>query len=422
MGWLRHQADIDDRPWKRLHAAAAAMGPPWAVLSGVSIEAGPKRVIVDYVLVHPACGVVLIDAAEASVADRDRGAAAELFRQFLDDGEFETFFPGYLPIVQLPCELHAGEELPDLVAQAFADAPLLTVKDRGWANALVTVIEAARTDQRPGFGVPPAPAHRAASPSPASPLHPMASPPSASPPPASLAPAGLPPGTSPLQADPAARPVVERRSASRWAVMPLVAIGAMGAAALLWEHAGTRDAVEAPVAATADTSAPAHVVASGETAAIAIPPANPPPTPLVAPPLPSPAAPIAAPPPDAPAPPMSVAPAMIPPPKPPTEDRVARLAAAPKTPAPSPAPVADDHAANVAWPPLPAIKPVVHRGEIAQSSRAVPAGQTPHEPSFIAHPSPPHRVERARAMTHEKLMPVGKGPPIDAADLPPLGP
>jgi hypothetical protein len=473
MVWPRRRRDIDDKPWERLRTAVKAMRPPWTVLPEVQLAVGADRLVLDYILVHPACGVVLIDAADSPTAERERNAALDLFRRFLDEGEFETFFPGYLPVVQLPCELHDGEGLPALIAEAFADAPLLTVKDRGWAGALVTVVEAAvveaaRTNRRERSATPPqtqveafaAPpqerngAHTATAPpasiraerpviapgvrdaAPAGTAAPRAA---ATPARPSADPRQRDPIPSLLHAEPEERVAPTRWRREHWMLVPLIAIGTIGLAALFWEPASRHPpttVASAPVSAAPQDAAPAGAAPlAAPSAADAEPaPAQPPAAsatiPVPAPPEASaPVAPAAIePPPVAPTaiePPPAALTASVPAPVPP-EPKAA--AVGPPSPATASHGAAHQETPHVAtktaqWPPLPARKPHFAARPVAHASRTADVRQPVREspPASRQHPRPSD-AKRAPPPQQRALTPRGEGPPIDVTDLPPLEP
>ncbi|MFZ4405955.1 MAG: hypothetical protein ACOYOH_01375 [Paracraurococcus sp.] len=89
---------------------------PRAVIGG----AGEAPVTIDIVLLHPARGIALLEAAPRWTP----GAPARLRRR-LALAQFAAIFPGHLPILHLPLQRDALEGLPPCLAAAFAqEAPL----------------------------------------------------------------------------------------------------------------------------------------------------------------------------------------------------------------------------------------------------------------------------------------------------------
>ncbi|HUZ74206.1 MAG TPA: hypothetical protein VMU87_14585 [Stellaceae bacterium] len=345
------------------------------------------RLILDHVLLHPSCGVVLIDSIADAAAGEAGNAIVDRFRRFLEDGEFETFFPGFLPVVRL-------SELPEqpaawrsLLTEAFADAPLLTIKDGGWAAALTTVVASGgrRRDPRPTTGPQ---TERATKEQPAASF--------AVPPPAAreATPADM---AFRLVADPAARPMPaqHRLGRSLWLAGPLVAVTVVAAELSWFWHGEIADRATAPVRpATMDSQKITTLP----------PPAAPAVTTRAAPPPAS-------------APTIGAAGrrADIPATTPTSTPRAAGDEAPPM---PQPPPVT---AAQGEPPPIPAEKPAFNPIAVRSPARALL-----HEPAKRAlryeSPRRPHRVRPSAIARDTDLTPLGSGPPIDARDLPPLEP
>jgi hypothetical protein len=124
-----------------LAAALQSLRPRWTVLTEARVADGADRFVIPYVLVHAACGVALLEPGRTARATRTNTQSAIRFRNFLDAGEFASFYPGYLPVVSLPIEQITSADPATVLVEAFANLPLLTIKDPGWADALVTVLK-----------------------------------------------------------------------------------------------------------------------------------------------------------------------------------------------------------------------------------------------------------------------------------------
>jgi len=119
-------------------AVLAQSGRRWHVLSHLRLGAPPDEALLDHVLIHPACGVALMSRADAA---EDAEQIVALFRMSLERGEFETFFPGYLPVVFVPGVPRDIAGLQDALAHAFARAPRLSIHDHAWAESLAAVLD-----------------------------------------------------------------------------------------------------------------------------------------------------------------------------------------------------------------------------------------------------------------------------------------
>ena len=379
MAWSLGRRETLSDPSRHLAAAVKRLKAPWAVLCDVCIETAQGRVALDYILVHPACGVAVIDAAETAVGG---ALAVDALRKFLKAGEFETFFPGYLPIVPLCGAAEAPTDLTQQLADAFANAPLLTIREDGWAAALATVVGSAE----PGGTT----------------LQATAPPSQDAPPnrPRPIAAPLAPPETTHterafgLYADPTIRvdTGADGRGRLRWMVGALAACTMLVAASLLWQHRlGADDSVASHRGWNIQPSA---------TEAL-------PPIASAAPPTHAPTASVTTPAPIVPT----------------TNARVPNAAAAlPEPSAASVPPLASGHVTPIpeTTPPKPVEKPSrvikpspplhrrVHDGEPKRSRREATHARR--------HPEPP---QATKAISHT---PIGNGPPIDLSDLPSLPP
>jgi hypothetical protein len=206
-------------------------------------------------------------------------------------------------------------------------------------------------------------------------------------------------------------------------LVPLIVIGAIGAAALLWAHVATHDP-GATIAASSNASVATQEIAPPEAEAVPIPLAATNPEPATAPP----AAKLA----QAPASETSTPEMQVPvlTPAAPAATTLANTA---------PHPPIDGHNSQQPiraetpevtraidtppdWPPIPAVKPPHPVSEVVQASHEARARQPQREPLRAELRSSSRRAERASAAQRHALTPVGNGPPIDATDLPPPEP
>lgn len=134
MAWVfpqdahRSRASLPAR--RALAAVLARLPEEWVVLIGQRIGTTP----VDAVLVHPDLGVALIELGPR----RPSAARAALeARCYLE--EFDLRFPGDLPIVALAIARHELDRVGEALAAAFGAAPSLTVRDPGWAAAVLEI-------------------------------------------------------------------------------------------------------------------------------------------------------------------------------------------------------------------------------------------------------------------------------------------
>ena len=172
------------RQRERLEAALITLGDDWVILTDLRIDAPPDRIAVDYLLLHPDHGAALVSFGAMRTTPGADANVIDGFRRFLYGRGFDTFFPGYLPIVRLTI---AGPEVAlagRMIVRAFGDIPRLTIRDREWAAAVETVLIS--TD--PEASAPPPPSLAAPAPEPTDALVARVAALSKSLPPASLAP------------------------------------------------------------------------------------------------------------------------------------------------------------------------------------------------------------------------------------------
>ena len=126
----------DDAP-ASLTRTLRALPEPWTLLCNRQIAGadGTQPVPVDLVLVHPEIGVALVDEAP-----RDPTPAVAAFRDYLATQRFSEFCPGDLPIVALSVPIEEAAEAGERLAAAFDAAPLLSIVDRDWADAIIELL------------------------------------------------------------------------------------------------------------------------------------------------------------------------------------------------------------------------------------------------------------------------------------------
>jgi hypothetical protein len=126
----------DDAP-ASLARTLLALPDSWTLLRHRQVGGvgGAEPVSVDLVLVHPEIGVALVD-----VGPRDPRPAVAALRDYLAAQRFGVFFPGDLPIVALSVPAAHGADVADRLAAAFHAAPLLSVADSDWADAVIELL------------------------------------------------------------------------------------------------------------------------------------------------------------------------------------------------------------------------------------------------------------------------------------------
>src|SRR3954451_22545709 len=114
-----------------LEEALAELDLDWTVLRDFSFGAPPDDVAIDYVAIHPAHGVALIDVAPGPVLD-----PVGPFRRFLRHERFPQRFPGFLPAVHVVADQAGAQAIGQLLATAFAETEPPTIGDGRWPAAL----------------------------------------------------------------------------------------------------------------------------------------------------------------------------------------------------------------------------------------------------------------------------------------------
>jgi hypothetical protein len=152
-GWQRA---ADDRGGS-LDAGLQQLGPLWMVYADFRAAAPDGPIVADYLLLHPDFGIALVDGAPGGGGLSDK-AAVEGLRKFLLNRGIGEFFPGYLPIVRLRADSANPALLGRRIVDAFAGVPVLTIRDKEWAQSVATVLAA----REPNGNAPAAPATVAA--------------------------------------------------------------------------------------------------------------------------------------------------------------------------------------------------------------------------------------------------------------------
>jgi hypothetical protein len=129
-----------------LDATLRRLGPQWTVIPSAQIDAAG---VFSVVLVHPACGVALLDPVQGLAPAMIGKEAVARFRGFLEHRAFTTSYPGYLPIVALPTARLMSADPCVALIEAFANLPLLTIKDSRWADALIRLLRSENANDRP---------------------------------------------------------------------------------------------------------------------------------------------------------------------------------------------------------------------------------------------------------------------------------
>jgi hypothetical protein len=114
-----------------LEAALSRLDPQWVILAELRIDGPGDDVAADYVAIHPAHGVALVDVGAAKAGDQ-----IERLRALLDGQKFATIFPGNLPIVHLAVRPADAALIGRRLDAAFAKAPQLTLRNADWAAAV----------------------------------------------------------------------------------------------------------------------------------------------------------------------------------------------------------------------------------------------------------------------------------------------
>jgi hypothetical protein len=114
-----------------LETALSRLDPEWAILAELRIDGPDDEVAADYVAIHPALGIALIDVGSTKAVD-----PTERLRTLLDAQKFAAIFPGNLPIVHLAVRPADGALIGRRLDAAFAKAPQLTVRNPDWAAAV----------------------------------------------------------------------------------------------------------------------------------------------------------------------------------------------------------------------------------------------------------------------------------------------
>jgi hypothetical protein len=120
-------------PQTALEVALARLDESWSILADLQI--GPKdEIAAEYVALHPARGIALID-----LASKTRDDPTDRLRRLLNR-YFTSRFPGVLPVVRLVAEATDAAMIADRLEAAFAEAPAITIARSGWVKAVSNIL------------------------------------------------------------------------------------------------------------------------------------------------------------------------------------------------------------------------------------------------------------------------------------------
>src|SRR5260221_1784572 len=147
---------VEREPQTAFEVALTGLDESWLILAGLQI--GPKdEIAADYVALHPARGIALID-----LASNTRNDPTDYLRRLLNRQNFTARFPGVLPVVRLVAEAADAATIADRLEAVFAEAPAITIAKSGWVNAASDIlIGRARGARLPAPAVTERPAHLA---------------------------------------------------------------------------------------------------------------------------------------------------------------------------------------------------------------------------------------------------------------------
>src|SRR5260221_9679647 len=113
---------VEREPQTAFEVALTGLDESWLILADLKID--PKdEIAADYVALHPARGIALIDLASNTRND-PRGR----LRRLLSDSQYFTFhYPGVLPVVRLVVEATDAATIADRLEAAFAEAPAIKI-------------------------------------------------------------------------------------------------------------------------------------------------------------------------------------------------------------------------------------------------------------------------------------------------------
>src|SRR5258708_5268624 len=125
---------VEREPQTALEVALARLDESWSILADLQI--GPKdEIAAEYVALHPARGIALID-----LASKTRDDPTDRLRRLLNRQNFAARFPGVLPVVRLVAEATDAAMIADRLEAAFAEAPAITIARSGWMNAASDIL------------------------------------------------------------------------------------------------------------------------------------------------------------------------------------------------------------------------------------------------------------------------------------------
>jgi len=131
-----------------VRAVTAPLPSGWICLRDSNISGLLSRPVqIHYVLLHPDVGIALLDVAPTVTPD-----AEAILRQRLAAVRFDAIFQGYLPIVYRSIRPDEVNAIDDILAEAFAALPPLTLAG---GDAWVTVMQRALSPRDPSRAATP---------------------------------------------------------------------------------------------------------------------------------------------------------------------------------------------------------------------------------------------------------------------------
>src|SRR5258708_34099022 len=98
---------VEREPQTALEVGLARLDESWSILADLQI--GPKvEIAAEYVALHPARGIALIDLASSNT----RNDPTDYLRRLLDRQNFTARFPGRLPVVRLAADTPDPAAIP----------------------------------------------------------------------------------------------------------------------------------------------------------------------------------------------------------------------------------------------------------------------------------------------------------------------
>lgn len=114
-----------------LEGAFGQLDQGWLILVDLRLNGPADATDADYVLLHPGCGIALIDVILSRTGD-----PARRLREFLENEGFSQEFPGTLPIVRLVLKPTETTSFRRRLDSAFAEGPPIAIANPDWVAAL----------------------------------------------------------------------------------------------------------------------------------------------------------------------------------------------------------------------------------------------------------------------------------------------